>query len=254
MKFQEKDAQKEAKWESIAQALQQQLEKVRAQYRAKLEARKLAQKSLQARVLELEAANEQLTVELARTMERFVGSPPRVRDLTARKGPKQSPVSKQPSSARQSSTRQPPTRQPPTEQSISSRRSSTCTVTDHPEVGTELADMWPELAGAWEPVKKQNPMHKELLKSALHRELRTQTSNKRSPQPERPRSRLTRTVSPAKSASSGKHENKVSPRTGNRAPAAEKPADFLDLATLGRLAPYLQDPTSSSEDSDYGDD
>ena len=74
---------------------------------------------------------------------------------------------------------------------------------------TELADMWPELAGAWEPVKKQNPMHKELLKSALHRELRTQTSNKRW---------------------------------------------RLDLATIGRLAPYLQDSTSSSGDSDYGDD
>ena len=183
MEFQEQDTQKEAKWESKAQALQQQLEKVRAQYRAllpiqlwnalimpwqraakinkltaRLEARKLAQKSLQARVLELEAANEQLTVELARKMERFVGSPPRVRDLTARKGPKQSPVSKQPSSARQPSTRQPPTRQPPTGQSILSRRSSTSTGTDPPEVGTELADMWPELAGAWEPVKKQNPM------------------------------------------------------------------------------------------------
>ena len=242
-KFQEKDA----KWESTAQALAQKLEQVRIQglaflligslnlivprqreakistLNAKLGAAKLGRKSLQRHVVKLEQENEKLQEELARKMKRSVGSPPRPPNPPDSKGPKQVSSSRQPAS---------------------SRRSSSSTATDLPEAGTELASMWPELASAWEPAKAENPMHKELLKSAIHRELRKKTTaNKGSPK--RHETRFTDRLSSPPS------RKKVSPRTVNRAPAVENSFDISDLVSPGNLAAFLQDTSSSEEDSDF---
>ena len=103
--------------------------------------------------------------------------------------------------------------------------------------------MWPELASAWEPAKAENPMHKELLKSAIHRELRKKTTaNKGSPK--RHETRFTDRLSSLPS------RKKVSPRTVNRAPAVENSFDISDLVSPGNLAAFLQD-TSSSEEDDF---